>query len=607
MLTLIRKTFSLLAPDERRKTLAICIAVVAAAVLEVVSVTTIMPFMAVISSPDGGRSLRLVRWLRSGLPTDTEQAFTLAVGAFAVGILLVSAVLSLVTRKTLLEFSYTRYHTLSQRLFEGYLNRHYTFFLSHNSSSLSEAVIVDCEAIVSKVFLGLMIVFSNAVIALGILLAVVLVEPVLALASFVVVGGLYLLTYRFFRQRVLQMGLRRQTVNEAHVATVHQAFRSIRELKVFGAEHFFLERYALNSLEKARTTGRAVALSELPRKVIETIAIGGALTMMLVLAASRGSVHDLIPLIALFVFAAYRLLPAVQQIFQHLVKVRFYAPAVNHVYAELNTPADGDPAARQGPGNDLPLPPLDGDISFDQVSFQYQDATSPALDAVSLHIPAGSVAAFVGATGSGKSTAVGILLGLLAPQHGQLLVGGVPLAPGHLRRWQHTIGYVPQAITLLDDTLARNIAFGADRPDAGRINQAAQAAQIKAFIDGQLPDGMATRIGENGVRLSGGERQRLGIARALYRDPGLLVLDEATSALDNTTERAVMAQIQSLGRRKTVVMVAHRLNTIRQCDRIFYFERGRVVAAGRFDDLLTGCDGFAQLVAAAHDGDRNPP
>ena len=613
MLTLIRKTFRLLAPDERRKALAICAAVVAAALFEVLSVIAIMPFMAVISSPDGGRSLRLVQLLRDALSPASDGAFTLVVGAFAVGLLLLSASLSLVTRHALLAFSYTRYHTLSQRLFAHYLSRHYAFFLSQSSSRLSESVIADCETIVSKVILGLMIVFSNAVVALGILLAVVLVEPVLALMSFLVVGGLYLLTYRFFRLRVLQMGQQLQAVNEAHLATVHQAFRSIKELKVFGAEHFFLKRYAVLSQEQARTTGHAVALAELPRKVIETITIGGALALMLVLAASRGSVHELIPLIALFVFAAYRLLPAMQQIFQHVVKIRFYAPTVDHVYAVLNEAADpvqaADVATAPGIATAPGVPaepgiataPLAGDICFDQVTFRYPQADQPALDAVSLRIPAGSVAAFVGATGSGKTTAVGVLLGLLTPDQGRVWVGGVAVAPDNIRRWQHSIGYVPQAIALLDDTVARNIAFGIEQPDALCVMRAAEVAQIKAFIDERLPDGLATRVGENGVRLSGGERQRLGIARAMYRDPALLVLDEATSALDINTERAVIGQIQAMGRAKTVLMVAHRLNTIRQCDWIFYFERGRVLGAGRFDELLATCPGFAKLVSSSHD------
>ena len=601
MLTLIRKTFRLLAPDERRKALAICAAVVAAALFEVLSVIAIMPFMAVISSPDGGRSLRLVQLLRDALSPASDGAFTLVVGAFAVGLLLLSASLSLVTRHALLAFSYTRYHTLSQRLFAHYLSRHYAFFLSQSSSRLSESVIADCETIVSKVILGLMIVFSNAVVALGILLAVVLVEPVPALMSFLVVGGLYLLTYRFFRLRVLQMGQQMQAVNEAHLATVHQAFRSIKELKVFGAEHFFLKRYAVLSQEKARTTGHAVALAELPRKVIETITIGSALALMLVLAASRGSVHELIPLIALFVFAAYRLLPAVQQIFQHVVKIRFYAPTVDHVYAVLNEAADPAQAADVAAAPGIATAPLAGDICFDQVTFRYPQADQPALDAVSLRIPAGSVAAFVGATGSGKTTAVGVLLGLLTPDQGRVWVGGVAVAPDNIRRWQHSIGYVPQAIALLDDTVARNIAFGIEQPDALCVMRAAEVAQIKAFIDERLPDGLATRVGENGVRLSGGERQRLGIARAMYRDPALLVLDEATSALDNNTERAVIGQIQAMGRAKTVLMVAHRLNTIRQCDWIFYFERGRVLGAGRFDELLATCPGFAKLVSSSHD------
>ena len=603
MLTLIQHTFLLLAPEERRKTLVLCVAVVASAALEVLSVTAIMPFMAVILTSDGSRSLRVVQWLHQWLEIPNITQFTLVVGGFTVGLLLLSGLLSLVTRNALLEFSYTRYHTLSKRLFTHYLDRHYAFFLSQTSSKLSETVIVDCEAIVSKVFLGLMIIFSNAVIAIGIVLAVLAIEPLMAILSFSVVAGLYLATYSFFRHRVLQMGIQFQTVNELHVATVHQAFLSIKEIKLFGAERYFIERYSEHSLEKAKTTGRATALSELPRKVIETITIGGALGIMLFFAVTRGRVQDLIPMISLFVFAVYRMLPAVQQMYQHLVKIRFYAPTVEYVYRELHTEADPLPDDVAQGQSTMPTQNLAGDIFLDAVSYRYPQADALALDAVSLRIPEGSVVAFVGATGSGKSTATGLLLGLLSPTSGQLRVGDQTIAACNLRQWQQSIGYVPQSIALLDDTVASNIAFGTNQPSPARIARAAGVAQIQRFIEERLPHGLATRVGENGVRLSGGERQRLGIARALYREPSLLILDEATSALDIQTERAVIERIHTMSGRRTVVMVAHRLNTIRHCDKIFYFECGRVIAEGRFGDLLANCPGFASLVQSSSDND----
>jgi ABC-type multidrug transport system fused ATPase/permease subunit len=486
-----------------------------------------------------------------------------------------------------------------------YLRRPYAFFLSKTSSVLSETVITDCEAIVSKVFLGLMIIFANAVVAIGIVLTVVVIEPVMAILSFLIVAGLYLATYGLLRRRVLQMGIQRKNSNELHVATVHQAFRSIKEIKLFGAERYFIERYAHHSLEKAKTTGRAVALSELPRKVIETITIGGALGVMLFFAATRGRVHDLIPMISLFVFAAYRLLPAVQQIYQHMVKVLFYAPTVEHIYTELHFDADrSSGGTSQSERTTTPPHNLAGDIFLEAVSYRYPLADSLALDTMNIHIRSGSVVAFVGATGSGKSTAVGLLLGLLSPITGRLRVGDQVIDAHNLHEWQQSIGYVPQAIALLDDTVASNIAFGIDEPSQARLARAAEAAQIQRFIDESLPNGLATRIGENGARLSGGERQRLGIARALYREPFLLVLDEATSALDNQTERAVIERIHTLIGQRTVVIVTHRLNTIRHCDWIFYFERGKVMAEGRFGDLLSNCVGFSNLVHSSSYGNE---
>ena len=599
MLSLIQHTIRLLAPEEKRKTLALCLAVIASAVLEALSVMTIMPFMAIVLASDSGHGLRLVHWFHQWMQPSSDQQFTLTVGGCTVGLLLLSAIVSLATRHTLLEFSYTRYHTLSNRLFTHYLQQHYAFFLTQTSSNLSETVIVECEAIVSKVFLGLMIIFSNTAMALGIVLAVVAIEPVMALSTFSVVAGLYFATYRYFRRQVLQMGIQHQTANALHVATVHQAFLGVKEIKLFGAERYFTERYAQHSLAKATATGRAVALSELPRKVIETITIGGALLLLLFLAATPGGVHDLIPMIALFVFAAYRLLPAVQQIFQHLVKIRFYAPTVAHVYAELHAESPKPPQDTTQSNSHSPRQSLTGDIFLDSVSYRYPQADTVTLNTISIHIPRGSVVAFVGATGSGKSTAAGLLMGLLSPTTGQLRVGDQPIGEHNLRQWQQSIGYVPQSIALLDDTVANNIGFGSHQPNANQLAHAAEAAQIQRFIEERLPHGMATRIGENGVRLSGGERQRLGIARALYRDPSLLVLDEATSALDYPTERAVMERIHAMRGQRTVIMVAHRLNTIRNCEWIYFFEHGKVIAKGHFDELLANCAGFARLVQSS--------
>jgi ABC-type multidrug transport system fused ATPase/permease subunit len=593
---LTRKALELLAPGERRNTLLLCLAVVIGATLEVASVAAIMPFMAVITAPDGGRDLWLLRWLHDRLPSLDPQAAMLYVGAMALGTLLLSAAVNLATRHAVIAFSYRRYQTLSRRLFEAYLRRGYEFFLTANSSHLSESVLVECETIVSKVFLGLMIVFSNSVVALGIVMAVLVIEPILGIMALLTVGGLYFLTYRLLRKRILMLGQRLQKSQAENAATVHQAFRSIEELKLFGAERFFLDRYALLSLEKAQSTGRAVALSELPRKVIETLAIGGALGLMLALAASRGSVRDLMPLIALFVFAAYRLLPSVQQVYQHLVKIRFYAPTLDHVHAELHPNSGIWPVSQ-----DAPTPPS-GDLTFEAVRYRYPGADRPALESLDLRIASGSVVAFVGPTGSGKSTAIGVLLGLLTPESGALRVGGQVLQSNQLHAWQRRIGYVPQEIVLLDDSVAANIAFGSDQPELDRVLRAAETACIREVIERQLNNGVDTGIGENGARLSGGERQRMGIARALYRDPELLVLDEATSALDNGTERAVIERILAKGRELTVVMVAHRMNSVRLCDCIHYFDQGRLVDSGRYDDLLNRCSGFARLVASEDKG-----
>jgi len=309
-----------------------------------------------------------------------------------------------------------------------------------------------------------------------------------------------------------------------------------------------------------------------------------------------GSLQDALPVVSLYALAGYRLMPALQALYVNLSALRFIGSTLDQLHQELRTLAPP-------PGRYVASEPmrLDREVSLENIVYQYPRAPAPSLENVTIHVPARSTVGLVGVTGSGKTTVVDIILGLLQPQSGRLVVDGTAITADHRRAWQASIGYVPQHIFLADETVEANIAFGiAERNiDRAAVERAARVANLHDFIVEGMPSGYQTRVGERGVRLSGGQRQRIGIARALYRNPLLLILDEATSALDNLTEHVVMDAVRNLGRETTIIVIAHRLSTVRECDRIFLLDKGCVVAAGTYDELVDTNEVFRNMTLAA--------
>ncbi len=340
-------------------------------------------------------------------------------------------------------------------------------------------------------------------------------------------------------------------------------------------------------------------ISLTPRYVFETIAFAVIIMVIFYLMSSRASIVDIVPTLGLYAIAGQRLLPALQNIFLNLTKLRFGIPSLYNLVDELKL------ADKVIPNPDVPPMDFANEVSVRDVTFGFiaQQAT-PTLEHISISIQKGQRVAFVGQTGAGKSTLIDVISGLLNAQQGGVYIDGVMLTPANSRAWQQNIGYVSQNIFLFNDSFERNIAIGegAAPCDHARVEMAAKIAQLHDFITTQSEHGYETIIGENGIRLSGGQRQRLGLARALYANRPVLILDEATSALDNITEKAVMDALAALPQKKTVIMIAHRLSTIRECDNIFFMENGRLLAQGKYEDLLRDCPQFHTLseISKAH-------
>nr|WP_279304749.1 ABC transporter ATP-binding protein [Salinibacter ruber] len=557
--------------------------------LQVASVASIMPFLSVASDPSIIQENEYLRWAYATFGFDDDRSFLIALGLGALLALVVSNVFIILTRWAMERYSWGRNHSLSRRLLRSYLYRPYEYFLTRNSSELGKNILEEVKEVTDQMLKPTLRGVAKAVVALFIVGFLVYFDPVVALMVTVVLGAAYGAIYLVVRSQLDERGEARVEANTKRYQFVGEAFGGIKEVKIQGKEEAFLNLYDDPSERYARNQALYRVIKKAPRYIIEMVAFGGIILIAVYLIAVRESLQQVIPVLGLYAFAGYRLLPALQEAFHGLASARFNIAALNKLHRDLKGLAEARSSASGGAdGTAAPPLLLEEELALREVSYTYPDADRPAIKNLSLAIPARSMVGFVGKTGSGKTTAVDLALGLLRPQEGEITIDGTPLRANNLRRWQQTLGYVPQHIYLSDDTVARNIAFGVprDQIDMETVREAARRAHILDYVEQDLPNRWETVVGERGVKLSGGQRQRIGIARALYHDPSVLVFDEATSALDQSTEAGVMEAIYDLEGEQTILIISHRLSTVQRADNIFMLEEGRKVGEGSYDALL---------------------
>jgi ABC-type multidrug transport system fused ATPase/permease subunit len=593
----LSKVWSILSRGERRQLLLLTPAVVLMAVLETAGVASIVPFLGLLSDP---ATIERNEWLSRAYELGgfmSRNGFFFAVGLSVLALVTVGNVVSALTTWALLRFSWLRNHTLSTRLLDAYLHQPYEFFLSKNSSELGKNILTEVQSVVTGVIVQGVQLTARFVVVVAVSVTLFILDPFMAAGVLLVFGGVYGALFLSIRRRVTRAGRERVELNRQRFKVAQEALAGIKELKLYGLEPVALQAFSSSSHEFATRQASNAVVAQMPRFALETIAFGGVLVMVSWLLAEGRPLEHVLPVLGLYAFAAYRMLPALQTIFGGLTQLRFNVGALDVLHADLITRSSSTSA--NAVADDVPFA---RGLSLRSVSFRYQGAGRQTLDGVDLDIAAGDWVALVGPTGAGKSTIVDVVLGLLQPHSGSVDVDGVALdSVGRRLGWQRHTAYVPQQIFLVDDSVARNIAFGlpAAGVDQERVEAAARVAQIHEFITTEMPAGYATAIGERGVRLSGGQRQRIGIARALYRRPRLLVLDEATSALDNGTEEAFFAALHEHFADCAVVSVAHRLSTTKGFDRICVVERGRIVDSGAYAELERRSPHFRQVGGVA--------
>lgn len=595
------KAYRLLDPQERRQAWLVLGVVTIVALFETMGTVSIMPFLAVLASPGLISSNHVLAWLHDALHFTDAQSFLVFLGLGAFGLLILSALVRSLGLFFVNRFTQMRTFGIGARLMETYMRQPYAYFLHRHSGDMANELLSEINVLVAQVYQPAATLISQGVLLGVLVILLVAVNPGVALIGIVILGGCYLLIYGVIRTYLKRAGERRWKVNQDRYRLVSEALGGIKAVKLLARERHYNDRFAQASQEFARLQATTTSLSMVPRYAVEAVAFGSIILLTIALMikyrdSAAGPLAEVLPLLGFYAFAGYRILPAVQGIYQSATQLRFGAATLDNIAAGLAGRATLPPL----PQTEAKPLPFTRRVELRNLSFRYAQAEAASLSDLNLTIPAGSTLGIVGTTGAGKTTFVDLFLGLLTPDAGEIRVDDTPVTAQNLRAWQSDLGYVPQDIFLLDASVAENIAFGLPKAeiDMAQVRQAALAAQILDVIEGQMPQGFDTMVGERGVRLSGGQRQRIGIARALYRNPGIIVFDEATSALDTVTEQDVVRAIASLVGQRTILLIAHRISTVRNCDQILVLERGRTVGLGRYDDLYRDNAAFRRLVDA---------
>lgn len=597
----LRKAWDLLSSQERRRAAKLMIIVIISALASAVMVGSVFPFLSLLADPSLIETSAPLAWLYDVGGFRSDYQFLMAVGVATSVVILVMNVILFLNLWALTHVTQMQVFSLSRRLLSHFLAQPYEYFLNRHSGNMATSILGEANEVVAQYMRPLLGLISAVFTIFAIVSMLLILNPAVTLAAIVTFGLIYVLIARVTRRSVRNMGELRASANRLRYRLAGEALTGIKDIKLLGREAAYLDRYSKPTRDMARYQLWVTMISNTPQFLLQVVAFSGIVLLSLLLVdpsslRDRAALGELLPLLGVLAFAGQRLLPQLHAVYGSLTQMTYGKAALGRVHTEL---FDGQQIALER--SDPSPMPLGKSLALQGVRYFYPNAEVPGIDGIDLSIRAGERIGIVGSSGAGKTTLADIVLGLLEPQAGAVLVDGEAITPDTLRSWQKSVGYVPQDIFLTDASLSENIALGVEftEIDQAKVENCAQIAQLHDFILNEMPDGYKTKIGERGVRLSGGQRQRIGIARALYNDADLIVFDEATSALDNLTEREVMAAINSLPGDKTILMIAHRLTTVKVCDRIVVMENGSVSGVGTWHQLVDSNETFKKISEVA--------
>lgn len=582
----IKKVTFLLDKDQKKNVIFLFILILFSAFLDVLGVASILPFMALLTNPNIIETNELFNLLfvyMSNFGIDNTNHFLFFVGLVVFLLLITSLFFRAITQYAQWRFVMISEYMISKTLIEKYLHQPYEWFLNQNSGNLGKSILSEVNVVIGNIIMPLINIFSQSIIVCLIILLLIITNPIIALSAGLIFSISYVSIFYLVKNILSLLGIERLKANDGRYRTVNEAFGAYKDVKMKELENTYINKYSNHAKIYAFHQSKSLVIGQLPRYFIEGIAFGGMLLVILVLMRRYDNFNSILPVLSLFAFAGYRLIPSFQQIYYGMTSIKFAKPSFESIYHDFKNLKTFDKKRKNNSEFFFTK-----NININNLCYKYPGVVKTNLNNINLSIPAFSTIGIVGPSGSGKSTLISIILGLLKPTSGSLEVDEKAINSTNIHSWQKIISYVPQQIYISDSSIASNIAFGVEEKEINfdLVIEAAKSANLHNFIVNELKDKYKTVVGERGIRLSGGQLQRLGIARALYTNPKILVLDEATSSLDNVTEKSVMESIYNLKNKITIIIIAHRLDTIKNCDNIFLIKDGVLEDQGTYSKLI---------------------
>ena len=598
MFKLIKNLFKLLSPNQRKRFYALQFLVIVMSVVEILGVASIIPFMALVGDMSQLEQNTFIAEIYRQSGITSESQFVFWVGLCVLGLLFISMIISIFTVWGLSMFANKIGTEIADRLYTYYLKQGWLFHASGSSAQLTKKIATETMRVTGAVLVPLMQMNSKVILSLLMSISIFLYDPKVALIGLSIFAISYFFLFKGVRNRLNKNGIAISKVNEERFRLMNEGFGGIKDLLLMGRDNDFISRFNKSGKTLAYSQGTNAALAQAPRYFVELLAFGSMIVLVLYLIASHnGNLGMILPILSVYAIGIIKLLPAFQQIYSSMAIIKANIPAFESIQQDLYDSLHKESKSQEFEENFLNPKQ---NISLENITFTYPKKEEPALNKLDMLIPANSVIGIVGPSGSGKSTLIDILLCLIEPQEGHLKIDDDIINDQNRRSWQNTIGFVAQTIFLSEGTVAENVAFGIpeDQIDLDQVQKVLKLAHLSDFIS-TLDKDIHTKVGERGVQLSGGQRQRIGIARALYHKAEVLVFDEATSSLDGITEKMIMEAIHEFSGKKSIILIAHRLKTVKKCDKIFFIDKGRVADQGTYQELIENNEHFKNMAAHA--------
>lgn len=594
MIRLAKDILSILSEEQRKKFYSMQLLVVLSAIAEVLSVAVVGPFIALASNINIIETNKLLNNAYIGSNVETPTQFIILIGILVFIFLCVSTSLSVITIRSLSFFAAKTGAEIGDILYSSYLKKDYLFHTEINSSKLVKQIATEVSRVTDNILQPFVQINARLLAVSFISILIFLYDPIISLSGILVFACVYYVLFVFVRKKLLVNGINISKVSQKRFLLMNEGFGSIKDVIILNRQEDFIRQFKESGVVFSEAYGSSNTLYNIPRYIMEFIVYSGMVVLIIsLLYFSEGDITKTISTLAVFGVAAFKLLPSFQQIYSSLAQIRSNLSALSEIKNDVVEARMQNQFIRN---ENFSIEYSNDNLFLENISFRYPGNKSNTIDKINIKIPKQGVVGIVGSSGAGKSTLLDILLGLLTPNNGKFLCGNNEINFKNIKQWQKKIGYVPQNIFLKDGNIIENIAFGLSvcQIDIAKVNRAIDLAQLGDWIK-DLPNGVFTKIGEKGVQISGGQKQRIGIARALYNDIDYLFFDEATSALDGRTEALIMAAIDKLSDSKTIVMIAHRLNTVKNCDIIYILDKGKVVDSGHFDYLIRNNSKFREM------------